>query len=382
VVETVRYRYRLRPGALAEAALIREWNLCRFVWNEAVHQYASGRRPSFVKLSKLLTEARQEHTWLRDGSQVAQQQTLRNYAVALSQSFTMKGRGRPKIKRRKEARPVLEYTTRGFSIRDGRLLLAKGIVIPVVWSRELPSVPTSVRVYREPDGHWYASFVVRRGVQAAPPAQAGIGVDWGVRVTASTTNPVFDLPHAAHRRRAAAALTRAQRKMARRRRTRGPQSHRYVLARRGAAVLHRQAAGRVEYEARVWAKRVVDAHQLIAIEDFRPKFLAKSRMARTAQDAAIGAAKRELITRGVRAGREVVLVQPAYTTMTCSRCFARAKRRLGLGERTFFCWVCGFTADRDLNAARVILAVAERGHRSVEGLRQLSPPPEERAGAA
>ncbi|WP_297620794.1 zinc ribbon domain-containing protein [Nocardia sp.] len=54
----------------------------------------------------------------------------------------------------------------------------------------------------------------------------------------------------------------------------------------------------------------------------------------------------------------------------CSSCFARAKQRLELGERTFRCDRCGFTAGRDRNAARVILAVAERGHTRVEDVRQ------------
>jgi putative transposase len=98
-------------------------------------------------------------------------------------------------------------------------------------------------------------------------------------------------------------------------------------------------------------------------------------MARKAADSAIGAAKRALIERGMRAGRKVVLVPPAYTTMTCSDCLAIAKQRLGLAERIFRCEYCGHTADRDRNAARVILAVAEQGHTSVDdGSRDLVAP--------
>lgn len=160
MIETVRYTYRLRPGAVAERALISEWHRCRWLWNEAVHQQKTRNKPAFCKLSKLLTEARARHAWLRDGSQVAQQQTLRTYSTAFDQSFTVKGRGKPKAKHRKTALPTLEYTTRGFCVRDGRLILPKGVSIPVVWSRELPSQPTSVRVYRDNLGHWYASFVV------------------------------------------------------------------------------------------------------------------------------------------------------------------------------------------------------------------------------
>ena len=130
----------------------------------------------------------------------------------------------------------------------------------------------------------------------------------------------------------------------------------------------------------MWARRVVADHQLIAIEDFKPKFLAKSTMARKAADATVSTIKRTLIEYAERAGRTVVMVQPAYTTMTCSGCFARAKR-LMLDERTFSCQACGLVEDRDRNAARTILAVAERGHTSVESIRH-SEPPFEVSGAA
>ncbi|WP_433663932.1 RNA-guided endonuclease InsQ/TnpB family protein [Nocardia sp. CA-128927] len=223
--EVVRYTFRLRPGAQAERALLAEWGRCRFLWNEAVHQQKSGARPTLAKLGKLLTGARAGNGWLREGSQVVQQQTLRTYAQAHGQSFKVKGRGRPVFKSRKKALPSLEYTVRGFSIRDGRLLLAKGVSVPVVWSRELPCEPTSVRVTRDSLGHWYASFVVRREVETVPAAAGGIGIDWGVSTTATTTNTEFDLLFLGHRKRCAAELAKAQRRMARRRSDRhGPQS--------------------------------------------------------------------------------------------------------------------------------------------------------------
>ncbi len=204
-----------------------------------------------------------------------------------------------------------------------------------------------------------------------PEGAGGIGVDWGVSTTATTTDSEFDLPYLGHRKRCAAELARAQQKMARRHTgKRGPQSNGYLRARREAARLHKKAARQTEHDSRVWAKKVVERHDLIAVEDFTPRFLARSSMARKAADAAIGAAKRELLERGVRAGRRVVLVRPAYTTMRCSGCFARAKQRLGLGERLFRCTACGYTAGRDRNAAGVILAVAERGHTRVDDVRQ------------
>ena len=376
VDETVRSTYRLRPGATATDALLAEWGRCRWLWNEAVHQQKSGNKPTFCKLSKLLTQARSRNTWLRDGSQVAQQQMLRTYAQALQHSFAVGGRGRPVFKRRKATRPSLEYTTRGFAVSHGRLRLAGGATVPVVWSRELPCAPSSVRVYQDSLGHWYASFVVTREVTPAPDADGGIGIDWGVTTTATTTDPAFDLPHLGHRKRCAAELARVQRKMARRRRPRGQaQSGGYRRAARQAARLHRKAARQSAHDARVWARRVVDHHALIAVEDFKPKFLAKSTMARKAADAAIGTTKRILIEVGKRAGRKVVLVPPAYTTMTCAQCDTRAKDRLGLGQRIFRCAACGHTDGRDRNAARVILATAERGRAGADDVRHSIPSP-------
>jgi putative transposase len=198
IVETVRYTYRVRPGKQAQAALEAEWHRCRWLWNEAVHQEKSVSRPTFCKLSKLsklLTAARSSCEWLRAGSQTAQQQMLRTYARALNDSFKVKGRGKPVTKTRKNSDPSLEYTTNGFAVRDGRLELAKCAAIPVVWSREMPSQPKTVNIYRDNLGHWYASFVVTRESEVLPDLDIGIGVDLGVKTTAVTTEAAYDQPH-------------------------------------------------------------------------------------------------------------------------------------------------------------------------------------------
>jgi putative transposase len=248
----------------------------------------------------------------------------------------------------------------------------------VVWSRDLPSNPTSVRVYQDNLGHWYASFVVKRDAGAPSDVDGtSIGIDWGVTSTATTTDARFDLPHLGHRKRCATQRAKLQRRMARRRRPKGhAPSKGYQAAKRQAARVEMKAARQNTHDARQWAGKVVASHHLIAVEDFKPTFLAKSRMAGKAADAAIGACKRELIYRGMRAGRTVVLVPPAYTTMTCSECDVRAKHRLGLGIRTFDCAACGHTADRDVNAAgtirnvaRTILATAERNRASADDIR-------------
>lgn len=349
------------------------WNGARYVWNACVERHKK-QQPwltdkDLTHLRATLVNDRGEH-WLRATSVVVQQQVIRDFRQA-------KSRNR-RFKSPKTTRPSMNYTMRGFSLKDdpatGKqvLALAGGARIPVVWSRELPAAPTSVRVYKDALGHWYASFVVTiDDPEPLPETGRSIGIDWGVSQVATTTNPAYDLPHAEHGRKTASKLARVQRQMARLKPKPGqPSSRGYQAAKLRAAKLHKKVARQRQHDARMWARGVVRDHDLIAIEDFRPKFLHRTRMARKAADAAITAAKNTLIEYGQRAGREVVMVKPGYTTMTCSRCHARAKQRLPLSMRTFVCQSCGYAADRDVNAARNILATAGFNRAGAEAVRQ------------
>src|SRR5438874_1889035 len=73
----------------------------------------------------------------------------------------------PKPKR-KHGRQSIRLTRNGFALHGGRLYVAKVGDIKIEWSRGLPSVPSSVTVIREPDGRYYASFVVQREAMPLP----------------------------------------------------------------------------------------------------------------------------------------------------------------------------------------------------------------------
>ncbi|MBJ7906225.1 transposase [Streptomyces sp. DSM 110735] len=383
-----RYTYRLRVSKTARTGLEAEWARCRWVWNECVamsHKVHAANRDAAEKatcgpaqLDKMLTEARAATGWLREGSSVPQQQTIRDFGKSRAKALKdvkaklpMRQRaGMPRIKRKRDALPTLNYTQRGFRLKDGRLHLAGGIVLTVVWSRELPAAPSSVRVYRDAVGHWYASFVVAAEAQPLPATGRVLGVDWGVKETATTTSDAHDLPHAQHGKTAAQKLAHYQRMMGRRKPARGQATSRgYRQARKQTAKLHKKVARQRQDTARKWAKKIVRDHDAIAVEDFRPKFLAKTTMARKAADAAIGATKRALIEMGRKHGRDIRLVHPAHTTMDCASCGARTKHALPLSERTYTCTACGFVAPRDKNSARVMLVRAGLTPAGAEGVR-------------
>ncbi|MEU7489309.1 transposase [Streptomyces sp. NPDC042319] len=367
----VRYAFRLRVSSTALALLLAEWDRCRWVWNQcvavskAVHK--AGGKCGPAALDRMLTGWRAEHEWLRSGGSVPQQQIVRDFGRSRAKAWKdtkarlpMRQRaGMPKFKKKALADPTLNYTRRGFRLRDGRLCLAGGVVLTVVWSRELPDEPSSVRVHRDSLGHWYASFVVPAQIEPLPRTGAAIGVDWGVKEIATTSSDAHDLPHPEYGKSAAGKLARYQRMMARRKPERGHVASKgYRRAKQGAARVHKKIARQRQDATRKWAKRITRDFDRIAVEDFRPRFLASSTMARKAADAAVSAAKHELITMARKHTRDLRLVHPAHTTTDCARCGARAKHALQLSERTYTCTVCGAVSPRDKNSARMMLVRA------------------------
>jgi putative transposase len=372
-----RYTYRVRVSSTARSALEAEWDRCRWIWNECVaksqavylHNKATGEKQTLgpAQLDRMLTQARRAAPWLREGSSVPQQQLIRDFAKSRAKAvkdidarLPMWQRvGLPKYKKKREALPSLNYTQRGFRLKEGRLHLAGGIVLRVVWSRELPTPPSSVRVYCGAVGHWWASFVTAAVTEELPATGRVLGVDWGVKETATTTSDEHDLPHAQHGRTAAQKLARYQRMMARRMPKCGHAAPGgYREAKRQTATLHKKVARQRQDTGRKWAKKVVRDHDALAVEDFRPKFLAKSTMARKAADAAISATKAALVEMARKHSRIVHLVHPAHTTMECADCGARTKHALPLSERTYTCTACGVSRPRDKNSARVMLVRA------------------------
>lgn len=381
----VRYTYKLRPGKQAEQYLLAEWDACRYVWNQMVEEsqrrHENGQTFGPNEAAKHLTYLR--HTvkdengvlWLGARPSVPQQQIVRDFSVSRKKALLDRKNkkrvcsGLPNYKSRRYAQPTLNYSANGFRLVEIggvlRLKLPRGTLIPVVWSRKLPTAPTSVRVYRKSNGKWFASFVVETTSECDMPNTGSVvGIDWGVVETATTVtvdsqgeikeSVDLDIPFGSYERKYEKRLAEAQRRMARRHqkdKRLSEQSRGYKKALRQYRELKRRSAAQRKDAANKWAVKVCRNSDAIASEDFKPKFLSRTTMARKAQDAAIGQLIDTLEWQAVKRGRRFVKVNPAYTTQDCSNCGARAKHRLGLQDRVYKCECCGFVLDRDRNSA-------------------------------
>ena len=269
-----------------------------------------------------------------------------------------KGRrvGRPRF-RTKHGRQSIRLTRNGFAFRGARLYVAKVGEVRVRWSRELPSAPSSVTVIREPDGRYYASFVVERDPTPLPPVSRTAGIDLGLvwfATIAAGDGTVETLANPRHLRVAERRLAIAQRQLSRKRKG----SKNRAKARLRVAVAHRRVRDQRADHHHKLALRLIRENQTIAVEDLAVAGLARTRLAKSIHDAGWTMFVRLLEAKAAQHGRQVVKIgRWTPTSQTCSACGYRDGPK-PLSIRAWACPACGEVHDRDVNAARNILVAA------------------------
>jgi putative transposase len=181
-------------------------------------------------------------------------------------------------------------------------------------------------------------------------------VDLGVKsLVVLSTGEV--IPNPKHLEVAQRELRRLQRQAARRvgpdRRTGQRPSSRWRTTQARIARLHTAVANSRRDGLHKLTTGLAESYGTIVVEDLHVAgMLRNRRLARHLAGVGMGELRRQLDykTRW-RGGRLVVADRWYPSSKTCSGCGA-VKTKLRLSERTFRCDHCGYTADRDHNAAR------------------------------
>ncbi|MGO1051921.1 RNA-guided endonuclease InsQ/TnpB family protein [Crossiella sp. CA198] len=387
----VRYRYRIQPSEVQRGMLARTFGCARVVFNDAIRYrdeaYRAGEKLSPTELQRrVITEAkhRDDRMWLSEVASVALVQSVRDAGRAFSNFFdSMQGRrrgrrvGHPRFKSRKDNRQSFRLTRNGFSLRpNGRLYLAKVGEVRLRWSRELPSEPSSVTIIREPDGHYYASFVVEVAPTPLQPVEREAGLDLGITrlvTVADTTGRRVDVPNPRFLARKQRKLARLQREKARR--ARGGANR--EKARRKVAVQHGKVArARRDYHHK-HALTLVRDNQAVHLENLNIAGMVRNRrLAKAIHDAGWAQFVRLIEEKAERYGRTVHKVSRwPPSSKACSAC-GHVMGEMPLKIRSWVCPDCGTSHDRDHNAALNILAAGRAERRNACGVR-VSPPPGE-----
>ncbi|MFG3702630.1 RNA-guided endonuclease InsQ/TnpB family protein [Micromonospora sp. NPDC047620] len=355
------YKYRFYPTPEQAEQLHRTFGCVRLVYNKALEMrtraYATQRRSiSYAESSAALTEWKRgaELAFLNEVSSVPLQQALRHLHAAYA-AFFAKRAGYPRFKSKKKSRASAEYTRSAFRWRDGKLTLAKmDAPLDIVWSRPLPDgvVPSTVTVSRDAAGRWYVSLLVEDPtVQPLPPVDTAVGVDAGLTslVTLSTGEKVTNPRHEQADRR---KLAKAQRDLARKEKG----SANRAKARLKVTRIHARIADRRRDHLHKLSTRLVRENQTVVIEDLTVRNLLRNhRLARAISNAAWSQLRAMLEYKAAWYGRTLVTVDRWFpSSKLCSDC-GQLTESLPLNIRTWQC-PCGATHDRDINAARNLLA--------------------------
>src|SRR6266849_4102690 len=189
-------RYRLLPTPTQEAVLRDHCAHARFTWNLAVEQHSHWRpgrttAPGYLEQCRQLTTARAEHPWLAAGSQMVQQQALRDFAHAMAAYFDPENpAGRPSWRKagRDEGFRVVAVKpehVRRLSRKTGEVWVPKAGWVRFRWSRAVPAGVKSYRVTMDRAGRWHVAFAAIPDSIPAPGNGQAVGIDRGVTVSAA-----------------------------------------------------------------------------------------------------------------------------------------------------------------------------------------------------
>ncbi|WP_405835741.1 RNA-guided endonuclease InsQ/TnpB family protein [Streptomyces sp. NBC_01518] len=354
------FKYRCYPTGEQAAELSRTFGCVRLVYNKALEErtrawYSEQLRISYVQSSAALTQWKktEELAFLTEVSSVPLQQALRHLQTAFGNFFAKRAKY-PRFKSKKKSRASAEYTRSAFTWREGRLTLAKmADPLDIRWSRPLPegSEPTTVTVSRDRAGRWFVSLLCDDRIAQAPATTNAVGIDAGITslVTLSTGEKVTN-PR--HERRDRARLTRAQRELSRK----AKGSANREKARRKVARVHARIADRRRDHLHKLTTRLVRENQTVVIEDLTVRNLLKNHtLARAISDASWTHLRSMLEYKCAWYGRELVVIDRWFpSSKLCGACGTVAEK-MPLNVRAWTC-DCGAVHDRDINAARNILA--------------------------
>ncbi|GAA2697907.1 RNA-guided endonuclease TnpB family protein [Actinoplanes palleronii] len=353
------FRYRFYPSPEQAAELCRTFGCVRLVYNMALQARTEAwtvrqERVNYPATSAMLTvwKKTEDLAFLREVSCVPLQQALRHLHTGFV-NFWQKRAGYPSFKSKKRSRRSAEYTSSAFRYRNGRLTLAKmAEPLDVVWSRPLPegATPSTVTVSQDSAGRWFVSLLCDDVIEQTPvPGAVGIDAGLGSLLALSTGETVTN-PR--HERRDRAALVRAQRNLARKEKG----SANRAKARVKVARVHARIADRRRDHLHQLTSRLVRENQTIVIEDLPVRTMLKNHcLARAVSDAAWRQFRTMLEYKADWHGRTLVAVDRWFpSSKLCSACGVLTEQ-MPLDVREWTCR-CGVVHDRDLNAARNILA--------------------------
>jgi putative transposase len=238
---------------------------------------------------------------------------------------------------------------------DTRIYLSKIGCVKIECHRPLRGTPKTCTVKITPTGKWYVYISCADVAKVqVKPSNLEVGIDVGLK-TFATLSDGTTIENPRFFKQSEKALAKVQRRLIRQDKV----TKQRAKAKMVVAKVYERMTNRREDFAHRQSKRIVDKYGTICVEDLDIKGMltggSEVRMAKGIQDVAWRSFLCKTAYKAESAGRPFQKVNPAYTSQDCSGCGNR--QTMKLSDRTYHCPACGLSLDRDLNAAKNILAV-------------------------
>lgn len=365
-------KYRLYPTTAQTELFAKTFGCCRKVYNlmladKIEHYHTTGK-----SLMTTPAQYKTDYPYLREVDSLALANEQLNLQRAYGNFFRDKSVGFPKFKSAKHSRK--SYTTN--NQKGSVAVTGNAVKLPKVGTvkakiHRLPGKDWALKsatISRNADGKFYVSILYETGTAPVPPAEisdlstvSAIGLDYKSDGLYMDSNGNIGSNHKYYRE-SHKKLAREQRKLSRK--TIGSNNYRKQQLR--VAKIHQKISNQRLDNLHKLSAEITNQHEIICAESLNMKSMANRGFGngKATLDNGYGMFLTFVAYKQAARGHHFVQVDKFYPSSQLTHCHGiRISLMKDLRLRTITCPECGKTYDRDLNAAKNILA---------EGLRLLS----------
>ena len=369
------FRFRIYPSDAQIGILNSTLDLCREFYNamlqQRIYAYRSGKKVNYFSQQDEIPEIKNAFPEYRSIHSLVVQDVARRLDKAYDNFFR-------RIKEKKNGKSTkvgfprfksgerynsITYTQSGFRILDnGHVWLSKIGKVRMFMHRSVTGEIRTLSIKRDSMGDWFISITTDQymggGTEAwgerneeepyvnSPEFTNPAGIDLGLKALI-TTSGGEQIEPPRFLRKSERILKKAQRNLSRKKKGSGKRKK----AEKRVAIIDRKIARQRDDFTHKLSNKLVNEHDLIALEDLNIAGMVKNHhLSKSIEDASWNRIIQYTTYKAESAGAVVVLVDPMHTSQKCSRC-SNIKHDLKLSDRIYHCDICKHTMDRDLNAA-------------------------------